>query len=74
MQGSKGDTDIKKRLLDSLGEGEGGMIWENGIEIYTWSYVKWITSAGLMYEVGHPKPVPSDNWEGFGGEGGGGGS
>ena len=26
MQGSKRDTDIKNRLLDSLGEGEGGMI------------------------------------------------
>ena len=22
----------KKKLLDSVGEGEGGMIWENGIE------------------------------------------
>ena len=26
MPGSKGDTDIKIRLLDSVGEGEGGMI------------------------------------------------
>ena len=26
MQDSKGDTDIKNRLLDSVGEGEGGMI------------------------------------------------
>ena len=26
MQGSKGNTDIKKRLLDSVGEGESGMI------------------------------------------------
>ena len=26
VQGSKGDTDIKNRNLDSLGEGEGGMI------------------------------------------------
>ena len=25
MQGSKRDTDVKKRLLDSVGEGEGGM-------------------------------------------------
>ena len=24
VQGSKGDTDVKNRLLDSLGEGEGG--------------------------------------------------
>ena len=26
LRGSKGDTDIKNRLLDSVGEGEGGMI------------------------------------------------
>ena len=26
MQGSKRDTDVKNRLLDSVGEGEGGMI------------------------------------------------
>ena len=29
---SKTDTDVKYRLLDSMGEGEGGMIWENSIE------------------------------------------
>ena len=32
MQDSKRDTDVQNRLLDSVGEGEGGMIWENGIE------------------------------------------
>ena len=26
MQGSKGDTYVKNRLLDSMGEGEGAMI------------------------------------------------
>ena len=40
MQDSKGDTDIKSRLLDSVGEGEGGMIWENSIETCVLSYVK----------------------------------
>ena len=40
MQGSKRDTDIKNRLLDYVGEGEGGMIWENGIETRILSYVK----------------------------------
>jgi len=34
MQGSKGDMDIKNRILDPVREGEGGMIFENGIEIY----------------------------------------
>ena len=32
MQDSKRDTDVKKRLLDSVEEGKGGMIWENSIE------------------------------------------
>ena len=30
MQDSKKDTDVYSRLWDSEGEGEGGMIWENG--------------------------------------------
>ena len=34
MQDSKIDTGVKNRLLDSVGEGEGGMIWENSIETY----------------------------------------
>ena len=34
------DTDVLNSLLDSVGEGEVGMIWENGIEICTISYVK----------------------------------
>ena len=34
MQDSQRDTDIKNSLLDSVGEGEGGVIWENGIETY----------------------------------------
>ena len=33
MHDSKRDTDIKNRLLNSVGEGKGGMIWENSIEI-----------------------------------------
>ena len=35
LQGSKGDTDVKNRLLDSVGESEGGMIWENSTETCT---------------------------------------
>ena len=40
MQDSKRDTDIKNSLLDSVGEGKGGMIWENSIETCIFSYVK----------------------------------
>ena len=32
MQDSKRDADVKNRLLDSMGEGKGGMIRENSIE------------------------------------------
>ena len=34
------ETDIKNRLLDSVGEGKGGMILENSIETCILSYVK----------------------------------
>ena len=39
-------------LLDSVGEGESGVIWENGSETCKLSYVKRITSPGLMHETG----------------------
>ena len=39
LQGSKGDTDVTKRLLDSVGEGTGGMIWESSIKTCTLPYV-----------------------------------
>ena len=32
MWDSRRDTDVNNRLLDSVGEGKGGMIWENSIE------------------------------------------
>ena len=40
MWDSKRDTDVKNRLLDSVGEDEGGMIWENSIETCILPYVK----------------------------------
>ena len=40
MRDSKRDTDVKNSLLDSVGEGEGGMICENSIETCILSYVK----------------------------------
>ena len=70
MQDSKRDTDIKNRLLDYVGEGVGGMIWENSIEACILPYVKQMTSANAMHEAGHPKLVLWDNPEGWGREGG----
>ena len=40
MRDSEKDTDVKNRLLDSVGEGEGGKIWENSVETCILSYVK----------------------------------
>ena len=40
MQDSKRDTDVQNSLLNSVGEGEGGIIWENGIETCILSYKK----------------------------------
>ena len=71
MQDSKRDTDVKNRLLDSVGEGEGGMIWENGTETCTISYVKRIASPGSMHKTGCSGLVHWDDPEGWGGEGGG---
>ena len=52
MRDSKRDTDVKNRLLDPVGEGEGGMIWENGIETCILSCKKRITSLGSMQDTG----------------------
>ena len=70
MQDSKRDTDVKNRLLDSVGEGEGGTIWENSIETCILPYVKQIASPALMHETGCSGPVHWDNPEGWCGEGG----
>ena len=51
MQNRKRDTDVQNRLLDSVGEGEGGMFRENSIETCILSRVKQITSPGWMRET-----------------------
>ena len=65
------DTDVYNSLLDSVGEGEGRMVWENGIETYILSYVKQIISPGLMHDTGCSRLVHWDDPEGWNGEGGG---
>ena len=40
MQDRKRNTDVKNRLLDSVGEDEDGMIWEISIETCILPYVK----------------------------------
>ena len=54
-----------------MGEGEGRMIWENGIEICKLSHVKRIASPGSMHETGFSGLVHWDDPEGWYGEGDG---
>ena len=51
MQNRKRDTDVQNRLLDTVGEGEGGMFRENSIKTCILSRVKQITSPGWMHET-----------------------
>ena len=55
----------------TLGEGEGGMIWENGIEIRIISYMERVASPGSMHDTGSLGLVHWDDPEGWYGEGGG---
>ena len=71
MRDSKRDTDIKNSLLDSVGEGKGGMIWENGIETCIISHVKQIASPGLIHDTACSGLVHWDDPEGWYGLGGG---
>ena len=69
MRDRKRNTDIKNRLLDSEGEDEGRMIWENDIETCIISYVKQIASPGLMQDTGCSGLVHWDDPERLDGEG-----
>ena len=53
-----------------MGEGEGGMIWETGIEIRI-SYMERVASPGLMHGTGCLGLVHWDDPEGWYGKGGG---
>ena len=56
--------------MDSVGEGESGEIWENGIETCI-IYVKRIASPGLVHDTGCSGLVHWDDPKGGYGEGGG---
>ena len=68
MQNRKRDTDVQNRLLDSVGEGEGGMFWEKCMYIiYSETDQKpkwdaWDKFSGLVHR---------EDPEESGGEGGG---
>ena len=58
-----------RTVLDSVGEGKGGMIWEKGIEKCIISYMKRIASPGSMHDTGCLGLVHWDDPEGWYGEG-----
>ena len=68
MKNRKRDTEVQNRLLDSVGEGEGGMFWENNMYIiysetdHQPRMDAWDKCSGLVYW---------EDPEGSGGEGGG---
>ena len=70
MQDRKKDTDVYNGLLDS--EGEGGMIWENGIETHILSCSKRIASLCPMQDTGCLGLVHRDTQRDMGREVGGG--
>ena len=51
-----------------MGEGKGGMIWENSTETCKLSYVKRIASPGSMNDTGCSGLVHWDDPEGWDGE------
>ena len=52
MRDSKRDADVLNGLLDSEGEGEGGMIWENGTGTCILSCKKRIGSLCSIQDTG----------------------
>ena len=57
--------------MDSVGEGERGEIWENGIETCIIPCMKRVASPGSMHDTGYLGLVHWDDPEGGYGEGGG---
>ena len=71
MQDSKRDTDVYSGLLNSEGEGEGGMIWETGIETCMLSCKNQIPSLCPKQDTACLGLVHGDDPEGCCEEGGG---
>ena len=57
--------------MDSVGEGEGGKIWENDVETRKISCKKRVASPGSMHDTGCLGLVHWDDPEGWYGEWGG---
>ena len=62
VQGSKGDTDIQNRLVDTVGEGDRGMVWKESAEAYTLPSVKEIASGSSAYDAGTRSRCSVTTW------------
>ena len=67
------ETQMHRTVFWTLGEGEGGVIWETSIETCILSYVKQIASPGSMHATGCSGLVHWDDLKGWDGEGAGSG-
>ena len=65
VQDRKKDTAVYNGLLDSEGEGEGGMIWKNGTETCILSCKKRIASLCSIQDIGCLGLVHGDDPEGW---------
>ena len=63
MQSSRGDTDTKSRLWGTVGEGEGGTIWEDGTGTHTMSHVKQTASGTLLVVCDSLEGWEGEEWE-----------
>ena len=68
LKGSSGDAGTENRLVDMMGEGEGGMTWESNVETYTSPYVKQIVGiCCMMQETQTMLCDKLESWDGVGG-------
>ena len=63
LQGRNGDPDVENRLVNTVREGKSGMNGETSINIYTWSYVKWIAGEELLCYTGSPVWLSVRTWK-----------
>ena len=67
LKGSSGDAGTENRLVDMMGEGEGGMTWESNVETCTSPYVK--QTVGICCMMQETQTVLFDkleSWDGVG--------
>ena len=71
FQGRNRDADVKKGLVDTVGEREGGTNWESSMDIYTLLYGKQLVGSCYTTQGAHLGNLWQPRWIGWvGWEGG----